>query len=207
MYNVLLERLEKGPLLCDGAMGSLLYDKGISYQHCYEELNVSRPELISQIHSEYIRAGAEIIETNTFGGNRYKLAAHGFENQVREFNLKAARIAREARDISGEPVLVAGSIGPIGRSFGPGGIAPIDARAAFREQMEGLMEGGVDFFILETFYDFNEIWQALTVAKQISDLPVVAQMTFNEDGQTFSGQTPEEAVRMLRERGAEYHWP
>jgi homocysteine S-methyltransferase len=203
MYNVLLERLDKGPLVCDGAMGSLLYDSGISYKHCYEELNVSKPDLIQQIHNSYIKAGAEIIETNTFGGNRYKLETHGYGDKVREFNLKAARLAREVRDISGEPVLVAGSIGPLGRSFGPGGISPAEARAAFKEQIEALMEGLVDFLILETFYDFQEMWQALTVAKQISDLPVVAQMGFTEEGQTLSGQYPEEVVNMLRERGAD----
>lgn len=203
MHNILLERLDKGPLVGDGAMGSLLYDRGIPYNQCYEELNVSQSSLIQQIHSDYIKAGAEFIETNTFGANRYRLATHGFENRVRELNLKAARLAREIRDISGEPVLVAGSVGPLNRSFGPGGITPADARAAFKEQIEALMEGQVDFIILETFYDFQEIWQALTVARQVTDLPVVAQMSFTEEGQTLSGQTPEEVVKMLTERGAD----
>ncbi len=203
MYNILLERLERGPLVGDGAMGSLLYEQGVPYQQCYEELNVSQPALVQQIHRGYIQAGAEFIETNTFGGNRYKLAAHGFGERVREFNLKGAKLAREIRDIAGEPVLIAGAVGPLGRGFAPGGVSPAEARAAFKEQIEALMEGLVDFIVLETFYDFQEIWQALTVAKQISDLPVVAQMSFTEDGQTLSGQTPHEVVKMLRERGAD----
>ncbi len=204
MNNPLLERLEKGPVLCDGAMGTTLFSRGIPYQVCYEELNISQPALIQEIHQSYIAAGAEIIETNTFGGNRYRLARYGFENKVGEFNRRAVKIAREARDISGESVLVAGSVGPLGQIVGPGGsLKPAEAQEAFKEQIESLMEGGVDLIILETFYNFQEMWQALRTTRAITDLPIVAQMTFTEDGRTFSGHTPEEVVQMLRQGGAD----
>ncbi|MDB5081474.1 MAG: metF-2 [Chloroflexi bacterium] len=202
MYNPLLERLNKGVLLADGAMGTILFGQGIPYTVCYEELNVSRPELISEIHRSYIQAGAEIIETNTFGANRFRLAKYGLEDKVRLFNLRAAKLAREARDISGEPVLVAGSVGPLGQTRGPA-LQPDAMRAAFREQIEALMEGGVDFLLLETFYDYQQMVHALSVAKAVTDLPVVAQMTFSEEGHTFSGHTPLEALTMLQARGAD----
>ncbi len=204
MFNPLLERLDKGPVLCDGAMGTMLYSRGIPYQVCYEELNIKQPAIIQEIHQSYIAAGAEIIETNTFGGNRYRLARYGLEDKVREFNLKAGKIAREAREVSGVPVMVAGSVGPLGQAVGPtGSIKPAEAQAAFKEQIEALMEGGVDLIILETFYNFQEMWQALRTARTITDLPIVAQMTFTEDGRTFSGHTPEEVVQMLRQGGAD----
>ncbi|HEX2916273.1 MAG TPA: bifunctional homocysteine S-methyltransferase/methylenetetrahydrofolate reductase [Chloroflexia bacterium] len=203
MYNPLIERLDRGILLADGAMGTALFAKGIPYSVCYEELNISRPELVADIHRSYIQAGAEIIETNTFGANRYRLAKYGLGDKVREFNLKAAKLAREVRDISGEPVLVGGSVGPLGQPSGQGGVQPDAIRAAFREQIEALMEGGVDFILLETFYDYQQMVHALSVAKSITDLPVVAQMTFSEDGHTFSGHTPAEALNMLRARGAD----
>lgn len=202
MYNPLLEKLEKGVLLADGAMGTILFSQGYPYSICYEELNVSKPELIADIHRSYIEAGSQIIETNTFGANRYRLAKYGLEGRVRELNLKASKLAREVRDISGEPVLVAGSVGPLGQNRGQA-LQPAAMREAFKEQIEALMEGGVDFLILETFYDFVQMAQALSVAKSITDLPVVAQMTFTDDRHTFSGQTPTEAMQMLRSQGAD----
>jgi methionine synthase / methylenetetrahydrofolate reductase(NADPH) len=199
MYNPLLEKLENGLLLADGAMGTTLFSKGYPYSLCYENLNTSAPDVIADVHRTYIAAGAQIIETNTFGANRYRLGKHGLQDKVRELNLKGAKIAREVRDISGEPVLVAGSVGPLGQVR----VQPGEMRAAFQEQIEALLEGGVDFFILETFYDYQQMAQALSVAKGITDLPIVAQMTFSEDGHTFSGQTPAEAANMLRAKGAD----
>jgi homocysteine S-methyltransferase len=205
MYtNPLLERLEKGPVLCDGAMGTMLYSRGIPFSVCYEELNARQPEIVQEIHRSYIAAGAEIIETNTFGGNRYRLARFGLEDKVRELNRKGARLAREARDISGEPVLIAGSVGPLGKAVGSNGsIKPEEAQAAFKEQVESLLEGGVDLIILETFYNFQEMWQALRATRSTTDFPIIAQMTFTEDGRTFSGHTPEEVAQMLRQGGAD----
>ncbi|MEI6046898.1 MAG: bifunctional homocysteine S-methyltransferase/methylenetetrahydrofolate reductase, partial [Chloroflexota bacterium] len=204
MFNPLLERLEKGPILCDGGMGTLLYNRGIYYDVCYEELNVKQPTIIQEIHRDYIAAGSEIIETNTFGANRYRLAHFGLQDKVREFNLKGAKLAREVRDISGESVLVAGSVGPLGQLVGAGGsVKTSEAQAAFKEQIEALMEGGVDLIILETFYNFQEMWQALRTARATTDIPIVAQMTFTDDGRTFSGHTPEEVMQMLRQGGAD----
>jgi homocysteine S-methyltransferase len=204
MNNPLLERLDKGLLLGDGAMGSLLYEHGIPFSECYEELNVTRPELIQDIHRSYIQAGAQVIETNTFGGNRYRLAEHGRANKVREFNLKGAKIARQVRDIAGEPVLVAGSIGPLAQNVVPGGTLTWEsAQDAFKEQIEALMEGGVDFLLFETFTDFHELSQALMVARSVTDFPIVAQAIFTEEGRMFSGQEPEEFLLKMRELGAD----
>ena len=123
MAHPFLERLVKGPILCDGAMGTQLYERGIPFDTCFDALNLSRPELVVEIHRDYIAAGAEIIETNSFGANRFKLEPHGLAERVREINRKAARNAREAREVSGQPVLVAGSVGPTGRTLAPIGTA------------------------------------------------------------------------------------
>ena len=199
-----LERLALGPILCDGAMGTQLYERGISFEHCFEELNLSDPELIKGVHLDYINAGAEIIETNTFGGNRFRLAAHGLEERVRDFNRAGARLAREARDLSGQQVYLAGSIGPLGRALTPlGELTPLEARAAFREQAEALQQTGVDLFIVETISDTLELREALLAVRSITDLPLVAQMTFNEDGLTRNGEDPAAVVRLMRELGAD----
>jgi methionine synthase / methylenetetrahydrofolate reductase(NADPH) len=194
----LKSRLDSGVVICDGAMGTYLNQKGISYERSLDELNISRPELVSGIHREYIEAGAEIIETNTFGGNRYRLAAHGLENQVREINLKGARIAREAREISGVDVLIAGSMGPLGKPLEPiGKIKISEAEESFREQAEALLEGGIDIFMIETMASLDETVAAIEVVKKISDLPIVAQMTFTAEGTTYFGHTPTEMVMRL----------
>jgi methionine synthase / methylenetetrahydrofolate reductase(NADPH) len=194
----LKSRLDSGVIICDGAMGTYLNQKGVSYERSLDELNISRPELVSGIHREYIEAGAEIIETNTFGGNRYRLAAHGLESQVREINLKGARIAREAREISGVDVLIAGSIGPLGKPLEPIGKIKIeDAAESFREQAEALLEGGIDIFMIETMASLDEIVAAIEAVKKISDIPIVAQMTFTAEGTTYFGHTPTEMVMRL----------
>ena len=150
MAGDLLARLKKSPVLCDGATGTLLYAKGIFINRCYDELNVSQPDLIRGLHHEYLQAGAEIIETNTFGGNSFRLARHGMESRVREINLAGARLGREAA--KSFDVWVAGSVGPLGIRIEPLGKTSYDeARAAFREQIAALVEGGVDSLILETF--------------------------------------------------------
>ena len=124
-------------------MGTMLYARGISFERCFDELNLSNPALVQEIHREYIHAGAEIIETNTFGANRFKLAHHGLESQVREINLRGVKIAREAREIAGEAAFVLGSVGPIGQLLEAlGEVSYADARAAFQEQIEALLEGG-----------------------------------------------------------------
>jgi len=199
-----LERLGRGPILCDGAMGTQLYERGIPYDRCFDALNLSDPELIKAIHLDYIAAGAEIIETNTFGANRFRLAEHDLSGEVSAINRAGAKIAREARDLSEQQVFLAGSIGPIGRPLEPLGSVDIaSASAAFREQAEALLQTGVDLFILETISDLVEMRAALVAIRGVTDLPVVAQMTFNPDGLTSTGDDPAAAARTMREYGAD----
>ncbi len=196
--NLFLEKLQKGTLLCDGAMGTLLYTRGVSYYQCFDELNLSNPKVVQRVHQDYIKAGAEIIETNTFGANRFKLASHGFEEKVREINLRGAKIAREAREIEGRDIFVAGSIGPIGQRIYPfGEITLKQVREAYLEQAEGLLEGGVDLFIVETISDLREMKEAVSAIRSTCQLPIMASMTFGEDGKTLMGNTPEEVAEVL----------
>ena len=188
------------PLLGDGAMGTMLYARGVPLDTCFDVLNESDPKIVQSIHTEYIQAGADCIETNTFGANRFKLGMHGSAGRVREINRSGARLARDARESMGRDVFVLGSIGPLGRYLAPlGSVEPEDARAAFFEQAEGLLEGGVDAFIVETFSDPVEMQQAVLAIRALTDLPIVAQVAFTDDGVTFFGRAPAAVVRALRE--------
>ncbi|HBC47310.1 MAG TPA: bifunctional homocysteine S-methyltransferase/methylenetetrahydrofolate reductase [candidate division Zixibacteria bacterium] len=194
----LREKLDAGVLICDGAMGTYLNQKGISYDRCFDELNISAPQVVGEVHREYIEAGAEIIETNTFGGNRFRLAAHGLEQKFRDINLQGAKIAREAREVSGVDLLIAGSMGPLGKPLEPiGKIKLHDAQLAFTEQAEALLEGGIDLFMIETISSLDETEIAIAAIRQICDLPIVAQMTFTAEGSTYLGHTPAEMVARL----------
>lgn len=194
-----LARLSQGILLADGAMGTLLYDKGIPFDRSFDALNLTDPALIQSVHREYIRAGAEVIETNTFGANRFRLAAHGVTDSPRQINRAGAQIARNAREEVGEPVFVAGAIGPLGKPVAPLGTVPREeALLAYREQAEGLVEGGVDLVIIETQTDLSEALLAVDAVRAVtSDLPLVVEMTYTEDGRTLHGTYPEDAVRAL----------
>ncbi|TAK23260.1 MAG: bifunctional homocysteine S-methyltransferase/methylenetetrahydrofolate reductase [Chloroflexota bacterium] len=204
MAHRFLERLARGPILADGAMGTMLYSRGVSFDRSFDELNASRPDLVEQIHREYIVAGAEIIETNTFGANRVRLAQHGLEGRVRELNNRGVRLAREAREITGESVFVAGSVGPIGQSLQPlGSLSLYDARQAFSEQIEALLERGVDLFVLETFTDLSEIVEAILAVRAATDLPIVAQMSFGDDRRLDSGMSASIVARSLALAGAD----
>jgi homocysteine S-methyltransferase len=193
----------------DGAMGTMLYARGVFINQSYDELNLRNPDLVRGVHREYVKAGAEVLETNSFGANRTKLAQYGLETQVKELNRVAARLAREAADEGGGqqgvPVLVAGAVGPLGVRLEPYGPTSRDeARAIFREQMEGLVEGGADLFLLETFGDLDEIEQAIRAAREVApQLPVMAQMTIGVDGRTPYGATPEDVARALDGWGAD----
>lgn len=201
MEHPFLARLRSGrTILADGAMGTQLYARGVAFDECFDAQTLERPELVESIHLDYIRAGAEAIETNTFGANRVKLAPHGFEDRVRDINRNGARLARSAREVTGQPVFVAGSVGPTGRTLEPYGQAlPHELFDVFHEQIAGLLEGGVDFLILETFGDLQEIEQAILAARDLTNLPVVAQMTFAEDLRTPRGHSPEEVAGTLAE--------
>lgn len=186
----------------DGAMGTMLYARGVFINQCYDELNTRSPDLVRAVHAEYADAGAEVLETNTFGANRVKLAQYGLESHVAEFNTAAARIARE---VAGDRCLVAGAVGPLGIRLEPYGPTSLEeARQAFAEQMAALREGGADCFIIETFGDLDEIAQAIAAARQVDPvIPVIAQMTIGTDGLTPFGATPEDVVRHLDSLGAD----
>ncbi len=193
-----LERLldPNSIVVFDGAMGTMLYSKGVFINQCYDELNVRAPDMVRDIHKKYVDAGAQVLETNSFGANRLKLTQHGLETQVKELNRAAAKVAREA---AGDRALVAGAVGPLGVRIEPYGPTSADeACSIFREQMEGLAEGGVDLFILETFSDLLEIEQAIRAARSVDPkLPIVAQMTIGVDCRTPYGATPEDVARSL----------
>jgi methionine synthase / methylenetetrahydrofolate reductase(NADPH) len=203
MPGDLLKRLKQSPVLCDGAMGTLLYAKGVFINRCYDELNLSQPDLIRSIHHEYLQAGAEIIETNTFGGNSFRLARHTLADRVRDINHAGARLAREAA--KSFDVWVAGSVGPLGIRIEPLGKTSLEeARDSFREQIAALTEGGVDLLILETFGYLEELHQAILAARDVNPkLPVVAQVTIDEDGNCLDGSDPETFGAKLQEWGAD----
>jgi homocysteine S-methyltransferase len=199
----LLAQINQAPRLCDGAMGTLLYSRGIFINRCYDELNLSQPDLIRGIHHDYLQAGAEIIETNTFGANSFRLARHSLADKVREINLSGARVAREAA--KSFDVWVAGSVGPLGTRIEPlGKTSFAEAREAFREQIAALAEGGVDLVMLETFGYLEELHQAMLAAKEVAPkLPLVAQVTIDEDGNCLDGSDPETFAPRLAEWGAD----
>lgn len=185
----------------DGAVGTRLYDKGIYINRSYDELNLAAPDLVREVHQEYVNAGADIIETNSFGATRHKLQSYGLEGMLRDINIAAARLARDA---AGERVFVAGAIGPLGLRIEPYGPTSFqEAREMYREQALALIEGGVDLFILETFSELAVIEQAILAVKEVSDLPIVAQMTIQMDGNTTFGATPKAFTRKLDELGAD----
>jgi homocysteine S-methyltransferase len=185
----------------DGAMGTMLYAKGVYINRSYDELNLVVPDLVREVHAEYVRAGADIIETNTFGANVNKLQPYGLEANLREINIKAARIAREA---AGNRALVAGAIGPLGLRIEPYGPTSFDeARQMFSDQAAALLEGGVDLFIVETFSDISELQQAMKAVRDLCDLPIVAQVTIQMDGNTLFGATPEIFTKRIASWGAD----
>jgi homocysteine S-methyltransferase len=201
MREPFLERIDKRPLVCDGAMGTMLYAKGISLNRCYDELNTAAPLLVKEVHVAYVKAGAEVLETNTFGANKFRLQKFGLGEKVREFNLAGARLARE---VAGDDLYVAGAAGPLGVRLEPLGLTSREeARAAFRDQMTALAEGGVDLIIVETMMDLNEAHQALLAAREAGGLPLVVQMTVQDDGSTPTGTLPEDFARALDEWGAD----
>ncbi|HUH12008.1 MAG TPA: bifunctional homocysteine S-methyltransferase/methylenetetrahydrofolate reductase [Longimicrobiales bacterium] len=196
------ELLDDGrPHLFDGGMGTMLYSRGVFINRCYDELSIKEPDIVADVHRAYVQAGAELLETNTFGANPVKLAEFGLEGQVVEINARAAELARGA---AAGRALVGGAVGPLGLRIEPfGPTARTEAQAIFRQQVDGLLEGGVDFFILETFADLDELHQAILAVRAACDLPVVAQVTLAEDGTTPFGTAADVAAARLAEWGAD----
>ncbi len=195
------DQLQRRVLVADGAMGTVLYSKGVFINRCFDELNLSMPAMVKETHQEYVKAGAEILETNTFGATRTRLAAFGLSEKLQEINRAGVRLAREA---AGDAAFVAGAIGPLGVRIEPlGAMSFAEANQAFREQAEALIEAGVDLLILETFTDLNEIREAIFAAREVAgkDMTIVAQVTIDDAGNMPDGATPEIFTRKLDE------WP
>jgi methionine synthase I (cobalamin-dependent)/5,10-methylenetetrahydrofolate reductase len=195
-----LDAITARVLVCDGAMGTMLYARGVFVNRSFDALNLTSPDLVSEVHREYLRAGADVIETNTFGANRIKLGSFGLADKLHDINLAGARIARQ---VARDGAYVAGAIGPLSVRIEPWGRMGVDeAEACFREQAVALVEGGVDLMVLETFRDVNEIGAAIAAIRKTCDLPIVAQMTTEEDGNSLDGTPPEEFVPALERAGA-----
>ncbi len=201
----LLERLKQQPLLADGAMGTMLHQTGVPMNTCFDLLNLTDPARVANIHRAFIDAGAELIETNTFSANRFKLAGYGAADQVAAINSTAVKLAQRVIEASFKPVYIAGSVGPLGIHLAPyGRIQPEQAFDAFREQIGALAEAGAQAIILETFTDLNEITQAVKAARATArNIPVIASMTFTRDDHTLYGDAPNEVANALAEAGAD----
>lgn len=190
-----------GIFVFDGAVGTRFYDKGVYINRSYDELNLVSPDLVREVHAEYVKAGADIIETNTFGATRHRLQQYSLEGKLREINVAGVRLAREA---AGENVFVAGAVGPLDLRIEPYGPTSFDeAKEMFKEQIAALLEGGVDLFVLETFSDLSEIREAIKAVRELSGLPIFAQMTISTDGKTVFGANPELITQRLEEYGAD----
>jgi len=193
----------KPPLLGDGAMGTMLSNRGIGFKQCFDELNLNQPDLVAGIHQAYIDSGAQVIQTNTFGANRYKLASHGLESNLKRINQAGAELALGVKNVSAHEVFVAGDIGPLGVRLAPfGRVQREQARNVFAEQVDELARSGVDLIIFETFSDLFEIQEAITAARQVCDLPIVASMTFTRDDRTILGDSPTNVAQTLHTSGA-----
>jgi len=201
MKKPFLDFIKGNIALMDGAMGTEIYARGIFINTCYDELNLSNPKMIKEIHRSYIEAGADIIETNTFGANRIKLQKHSLEDKVHTINYQGAEIARE---MAGNKVYVAGSIGPLGERLEPWGIlSEQEAREIYQEQAKPLLDGGVDIISLETFSDLHLIQQAIIGIKEKYDVPLMAHMTIGDDGNSLFGTPPERLGVKMKEFGAD----
>ncbi len=199
-----LDRLAAGPLLADGAMGTMLHARGVAFETSFDELNLTQPAMVAEIHRAYIDAGAQLIVTNTFGANRFKLSRHGLQSRVGDINVAGVSLARRVVEASFKDVLIAGDVGPLGVRLAPyGRIRPEQAAAAFREQIEALVEAGVDALVLETMTDLNEISEAVRAAKAVSALPIIATLTFTRDDRTLLGDAPAKVAARLAELGVE----
>ena len=196
----LMERLTTETILADGAMGTMLHARGIGFDKCFDELNLTHPSAVAEIHRAYIEAGAQLIITNTFGANRFKLAKHGLEDHVLEINRAGVDLAKRVVAASFKEVLVAGDVGPLGVRIAPfGRVQPEQARLAFAEQIQTLADAGADLIVIETFSDLYEIREAIRAARDVCALPVIASVTFTRDDRTVLGDDPMKVARVLKE--------
>jgi methionine synthase / methylenetetrahydrofolate reductase(NADPH) len=204
MTNRFLDLLSSQTLLADGAMGTMLHARGVGFDKCFDELNITNPSAVAEVHREYIEAGTQLIITNTFGANRFKLTKHGLQEDVREINYKGVELAKRIVAASFKDVLIAGDVGPLGVRIAPfGRVQPEQAREAFAEQIQALAEAGVDLIVIETFSDLYEIREAIRAAKETCDLPIVASVTFTRDDRTLLGDEPMKVARTLRDAGVD----
>jgi homocysteine S-methyltransferase len=193
------DRLQKEVIVFDGGVGTYLYEKGIYVNTCFDELNLTNPDLVSQVHEEYVKAGADIIETNTYGANHFKLSPHGLESKTYEINLKGAELAKRA---AGEKALVAGSVGPLGVEIEPlGRLAYDEAKDVFKEQIRGLLDGGADLIVFETFVMPAELLQAIKAARELrQEIPIVAQVTINDERKLLRGASLQAFVDAVKDQ-------
>ncbi len=205
MISRLFDLLDQGPVLADGAMGTWLHARGIPFDYCFDELNLSDPAAVRGVHRDYLAAGAQFIETNTFGANRFKLAAHGLRGQLAEINRAGVLLAHQAAEASGQTAVVAGSVGPLGVRLAPyGRVRPEQAFAAFQEQMAALAEAGAQALIIETQSDLAEVEEAVRAARAVdASIPVIVTLTFTRDDRTLLGDDPSTAAVRLAATGAE----
>jgi len=196
------ERLKNAILIADGAMGSLLHET-VGAQRCFDELNSTEPEAVFRVHQSYIQAGAQIIETNTFGANRFKLAPLGLGDEVQRLNSRGVKIAREARDAASSEVLVAGSMGPLGLGVQSRHPEPEEIKEIFYEQALALEERGVDLYILETFTYIEELLIAVDAIRSFSGLPIIAQLTYSEEGTIFGDMRPGAVAALLKNKNVQ----
>ena len=202
-FIALLESSDQ-PILGDGAMGTMLNALGVGFDQCFDALNLENPSLVAQVHREYIEAGAQIIQTNTFGANRYKLTEHNLGDKVEQINQAGVELAKEAVRKSKKDILVAGDVGPLGVRLAPyGRVQAADARQVFAEQIKGLCQAGADLLIFETMTDVREMEEAIKAARQVCDLPVIASMTFTRDDRTVLGDSPVGVAETLHQAGAD----
>ena len=201
--------LSGGPMLADGAMGTLLHEHGVRFELCFDELNVSQPSLVAGIHREYIEAGSQLIKTNTFGANYFKLKQHGLETEVDRINKAGVELAQKVVEESSRRVFIAGDIGPLGVRLAPfGRVHPEQARIIFAGQIRALSQAGVDLLLIETMTDLHEIIEAIQAARQVETqlsrpLPVIASVTFTRDDRTLLGDDPAQVARTLQHAGTD----